>query len=140
MAPTGVTPPLRRIMPQLIMRSIRWRWLLTVVLRLVIAMGFALPIASKLGSRERWAQQFVRWGYPAWGADATTGLELAGLIALWIPALAKPGMAMLMVMLVGAAGTWLVHGPVFEAVVPGTLLALVMGLAWLESGVEPPPR
>jgi hypothetical protein len=120
------------------MRNIRWRPLLIVALRLVIALGFAAPIASKLAARERWAHQFVLWGYPAWGADATTGLEIAGLIALWIPTLAKAAIAILTVILIGAACTWLIHGPGILAVVPGTVLAFVAGLAWLEVTVRLP--
>jgi hypothetical protein len=105
---------------------------LTVALQLIIALGFAAPIASKLVARERWAHQFVLWGYPAWGADVTTGLEIAGLIALWIPSIAKPAMAILAVILVGAACTWLIHGPAINAAVAGTLLAFVVCLAWLD--------
>lgn len=122
------------------MQSIRWRPLLTVVLRLIIVLVFAAAILSKFASRARWAHQFVLWGYPAWGVDATSGLEIAGLIALWIPALARFAIAALMLVLVGAVFTWLRNGPGITAVVPGALFALLVCLAWLESLERRAPR
>jgi hypothetical protein len=118
------------------MKSVRWRWVLTLTLRLLVTLGFAVALLSKLGQRTRWAHQFVLWGYPSWGADATSAIEIAGLIALWIAALSRWATAILMVILVGAAGTWLIHGPRFEAIVPGTLLVLLMCLAWLEPAAK----
>jgi hypothetical protein len=122
------------------MRSIRWGPVLTVALRLATTLGFVAPILSKLAARERWAHQFVLWGYPAWGADATTGLEIAGLIALWIPALAMPAITVLIVILAGATYTWLIHGPAIIAVVPGSLLVFLVGLAGFELRRKRQPR
>jgi|SRR5579864_1305837 len=118
------------------MPSLRWRWLLTLTLRLLITLGFAVAIVSKVSQRTQWADHFVRWGYPAWGADATSVIEIVGVIALWVPALAKAGTAILMVVLIGAAGTWLIHGPRLAAIVPGTLLVMLACLAWFESAVK----
>jgi putative oxidoreductase len=127
----------RRYHLDVIMSRIRWRLVLTLALRLVIALGFAVALVSKLGQRARWAHQFVVWGYPAWGADATSVIEIAGVIALWIPRLARTAMAILMAILFGAVCTWLIHGPGVEAMVPGTILVLLLCLAWLESTVKP---
>jgi uncharacterized membrane protein YphA (DoxX/SURF4 family) len=114
------------------MTNVRWRWLLTLTLRLLITLGFAVALVSKVGQRVRWAHQFVLWGYPAWGADATSVVEIVGLIALWIPVLARAVTAILMVILVGAVCTWLIHGPRLAAIIPGTLFVMLACLAWLE--------
>jgi uncharacterized membrane protein YphA (DoxX/SURF4 family) len=118
------------------MTSVRWRSLLTLTLRLLITLGFAVALVSKVGQRAQWAHQFVRWGYPAWGADATSVVEIVGVIALWIPVLARVVTAALMVILVGAVCTWLMHGPSLAAIIPGTLLVMLAGLAWLEPTVK----
>jgi putative oxidoreductase len=116
------------------MKSIPWRPVSMVVLRLILALGFGSAVLSKLGGqREFWAHQFVRWGYPGWGAVATSVVEIVGLVALWIPALAMTAVAVLTIVLVGAACTWLIHGPSVVAVFPGTLLVLVACLGWLEA-------
>jgi uncharacterized membrane protein YphA (DoxX/SURF4 family) len=87
------------------MSSVRWRRVLAVAFRLIITLLFVPPVASKLLEPAKWAQHFVLWGYPAWGAMATTVVEIAGLIALWIPRFARVAIAVLAVVLVGAAYT-----------------------------------
>jgi hypothetical protein len=105
---------------------------LVVVLRLIITLLFAPPVLSKLLQQGRWAHQFVLWGYPAWGALATSVVEILGLIALWIPGLVRVAIGVLAVVLVGAASTWLIHGPRTVAAFPGIILLFIGGLAWLE--------
>jgi hypothetical protein len=51
---------------------------------------------------------------------------------LWIPALAGFASVVLMILLAGAAGTWLINGPMAVAAYPATLLVLVAFLAWLQ--------
>lgn len=114
------------------MISGRWRSVLVVVLRLIITVLFAPPVLSKLLEHGKWAHQFVRWGYPAWGALATSAVEILGLVALWIPSLVRVGIGGLAVVLVGAACTWLIHGPSTVAAYPGIILMFIGCLAWLE--------
>jgi uncharacterized membrane protein YphA (DoxX/SURF4 family) len=113
------------------MSGSRWRSVLIVALRLVITLLFVPAILVKLRNPGAWAQQFAAWGYPAWGAVAISTIEIVGLAALWIPPLATPAGAALMVTTAGAAGTWLMHGPTSTAAYPGTILVLVAWLAWL---------
>jgi uncharacterized membrane protein YphA (DoxX/SURF4 family) len=122
------------------MSSVRWRPVLVVILRLTIALLFVPPVLSKLQEPGKWAHQFVVWGYPAWGAVATTVVEILGLIALWIPRLVSVAIAVLIVVLLGAASTWLIHGPRNTAAYPGIILMFLAGLAWLEAMVRRPSR
>ena len=102
-----------------------------VALRLVITLLFVPAIFDKLTSDE-YAQLFTTWGYPSWSPPVISWIEIIGLGALWIPALAGFASVVLMVFLVGAAGTWLIYGPKATAAYPGTILVLVASLAWLE--------
>jgi hypothetical protein len=122
------------------MSSVRWRLVFGVALRLTVTLFFVPPVLSKLLEPGKWAHQFVLWGYPAWGAVATTVVEILGLIALWIPSFARVAIAVLAVILLGAAGTWLLHGPRSTAAFPGIILTVLGGLAWLEATAKRPAR
>jgi uncharacterized membrane protein YphA (DoxX/SURF4 family) len=113
------------------MSRITWRPALIVGLRLVSTFLFAPAILAKLRHPDEWARLFATWGYPAWGAMAVSCAEIGGLAALWIPRLAGVASVVLMITLAGATGTWLVHGPRETAAYPGTILVLVVSLAWL---------
>ena len=115
------------------MSGFRWRPALRVGLRLVVTLLFVPPVLSKVLEPGKWAHQFVVWGYPAWGAVTTTVVEVLGLIALWIPSLFRVALAVLAVVLLGAAYTWLIHGPRSTAAFPGIILTFLAGLAWLEA-------
>jgi uncharacterized protein (TIGR03382 family) len=109
-----------------------YRSVLIVALRLAITVLFVPAILVKLRNPGAWAHQFTAWGYPAWGALAVSTVEIVGLAALWIPALAPSASAALMVTTAGATATWLIHGPRSTAAYPGTILVLVAALAWLQ--------
>jgi hypothetical protein len=64
------------------------------------------------------------------GPPVISTIEIIGLTALWIPALATSASVTLMITTAGAAGTWLIHGPRSTAAYPGTILVLVASLAW----------
>src|SRR5258708_283439 len=91
------------------MRS-RWRSALIVALRLVITLFFVPAILVKLRTPGAWAHLFTTWGYPSWGPLVISTIEIIGLAALWIPALAPSASAALMLTTAGATGTWLIHG------------------------------
>ena len=126
----------------------QWRSALIVALRLVITSLFVPAILVKLRNPGAWAHLFTTWGYPPWGPLVISTIEIIGLAALWIPALATSASAALMITTAGATGTWLIHGPRSTAAYPGTILMLVAALAWLQqttvrrdSHTEPPePR
>jgi uncharacterized membrane protein YphA (DoxX/SURF4 family) len=110
----------------------QWRSVLIVALRLIITLLFVPAILVKLRNPSAWAHLFTTWGYPPWGPQVISTIEIIGLAALWIPALARLACAALMVTTAGAAGTWLIHGPRSTAAYPGMILVLVASLAWLQ--------
>jgi uncharacterized membrane protein YphA (DoxX/SURF4 family) len=110
----------------------QWRWILIVALRLVITLLFVPAILVKLRSPGAWAHLFTTWGYPPWGPLVISIIEIIGLAALWIPALATWASAVLMITTAGATGTWLIHGPRSTAAYPGMILVLVALLVWFE--------
>ena len=114
------------------MRRNQWRSALIVALRLVITLLFVPAILVKLRNPGAWAHVFTTWGYPSWGPLVISTIELLGLTALWIPALATSAIVALMITTAGATGTWLIHGPRSTAAYPGTILVLVASLAWLQ--------
>lgn len=114
------------------MSRIQWCSVLTVALRLVITLLFVPAILVKLRNPGAWAHLFTTWGYPPWGPLVISTIEIIGLAALWIPAVATWASAALMITTAGAAGTWLIHGPRLTAAYPGTILVLLGVLTWLQ--------
>lgn len=114
------------------MRRISVRRVLIIGLRTVITLLFVPAMVAKLGQPAAWGRLFVTWGYPAWGAAAVSLVEIAGLIALWIPAVVPVALVALMCTLSGATATWLIHGHRLAATYPGTILVLVLILAGVE--------
>jgi uncharacterized membrane protein YphA (DoxX/SURF4 family) len=112
----------------------QWRSVLIVALRLVITLLFVPAILVKIRNPGAWAHLFTTWGYPPWGPLVISAIEIIGLAALWIPALATSARAALMITTAGATGTWLIHGPRSTAAYPGTILVLVASLTWLQQG------
>ena len=110
----------------------QWRSALIAALRLVITLLFVPAILVKLRNPGAWAHLFTTWGYPSWGPLVISTIEIIGLAALWIPALATSASVALMVTTAGATGTWLIHGPRSTAAYPGTILVLLASLAWLQ--------
>ena len=110
----------------------QWRSALIGALRLVITLFFVPAILVKLRNPGAWAHLFTTWGYPSWGPLVISTIEIIGLAALWIPALATSAIAALMITTAGATGTWLIHGPRSTAAYPGTILVLLAALSWLQ--------
>jgi len=115
------------------MKSGGWRLAATIVLRVVVTLLFVPAILAKLRHPAEWGQLFATWGYPAWGPLVVSGAEILALLALWIPRLAAPAIGVLMLTLIGATATWLVHGPQSTAAYPGAILVLVLLLAWTDA-------
>ena len=114
------------------MSGVQWRTVLIVALRLVVTLLFIPAILGKLMNPVASARMFTRWGYPPWGALVISIIEIIGLVALWIPAVATWASAVLMITTAGATGTWMIHGPRITAAYPGAILVLVGVLAWLQ--------
>ena len=113
--------------------SSKWRTALIVALRLAITLLYVPAILVKLRHPGEWGHVFTTWGYPAWGPVAVSVVEIIGLITLWISTLAMATMTALAIILIGATGTWLIHGPRATPAYPATILALIALLAVLET-------
>lgn len=99
-------------------------WTLQVLLGVLLAVGFGLP---KLYGEPFQVQLFTDLGFGQWLRYAVGVLEVAGGIGLLVPRLAGLAAAGLAVVLVGATLTWIIPlGPPVMAVLPGTLLALML--------------
>jgi len=102
-------------------------WLPTVVLGLL----FIMQGVMKLQPGSPWIGMFERFGYPAGSRLLIGAAELAGGIALFVPAVAGLGALVLAVVMLGAAATHLVMG---ETINTGftLVLAITLGaLAWV---------
>ena len=102
-------------------------WLPTVVLGLL----FIMQGVMKLQPGSPWIGMFERFGYPAGSRLVIGAAELAGGIALFVPAVAGLGALLLAVVMLGAAATHLIMGETLNA---GFTLVLAMtlgALAWV---------
>ena len=78
------------------------------------------------GRSEMWAGRFEGWGYPDGFSYLIGGLEVLGGVALLVPLAAGIGAAGLIVIMVGAFFTHVLHGePFWGPLVFGLLLSVV---------------
>ena len=98
-------------------------WVLQVLLCLLFTLigyeKFVNPI---------WARRFQAWGYPDHFYQLIGALEVLGALSLLVPRLAGYGAAGLMVIMVGAGATHLVHGEK-QWVSPAVFLVLLSIIA-----------
>lgn len=79
------------------------------VLRLLLAVLFAIQGIIKLNGSPGWISRFHGWGYPDHFYLVVGVAELLGAIGLLIPRLANFGALVLVVVMIGAAATHAVH-------------------------------
>lgn len=97
------------------------------------ALGMALAGSAKFTGAGWWTRMFVEWGYPAAMSPTVGGLELAGALLILWPGLAAYAALLLGVIMVGAAGTLLLHpgsmsisGPIIHLI----LLTVIFRARW----------
>ena len=97
------------------------------ILQILFAFLFVANGWGKLfGLSEMWAGRFEGWGYPGGFSYVIGGLEILFGLALLVPKAAGIGAAGLIVIMVGAFGTHVLHGESFWGpVVFGLLLTIV---------------
>ena len=93
------------------------------VLQTLLALLFAVQGVVKLTGSPNWIARFNRWGYPPKFYLVVGAAELAGAMLLLIPRLTKFGVGLLSVVMIGAAGTHLLHR---EPQVVTTLILLAL--------------
>jgi putative oxidoreductase len=101
----------------------RFKFVVCWTLQILLAFLFAVQGVVKLMGSPSWIARFNRWGYPH-DFYLVVGLaELAGAALLLIPKLSKFGAVLLSVIMIGAAGTHLLH---HEPQVATTLILLAL--------------
>ena len=98
------------------------------VLQLLLAALFAIQGIMKLSGSPAWISRFRAWGYPDRFYLVVGLAELLGAVLLLIPRLARIGAVMLLVVMVGATATHLIHREpqILTTMVLATLLAIVL--------------
>ena len=101
------------------------------VLRFLLAALFAIQGIVKLTGSPAWISRFRGWGYPDHFYLAVGLAELLGAIVLLIPRVSKFAAALLMVVMVGATVTHLIHHEpqVITTLVLATLLTIILYLS-----------
>jgi putative oxidoreductase len=98
---------------------------------IVLALAFVFAGVTKLAgpSELRWAARFTQWGYPE-GASTVVGvLEILGGLGVLIPGWRRPAALLLVAVMIGAAGTHLLHAELPRLVPPLVLGGLAL-LVW----------
>jgi len=109
------------------------------ILRLLLAALFAIQGIIKLNGSPAWISRFSGWGYPDHFYLAVGVAELLGAIGLLIPRLASPGALVLIVVMMGATATHLVHREP-QVVTTLVLLALLVTALVMHTGRPRKPQ
>jgi putative oxidoreductase len=97
---------------------------------LVIGLLFVLVGLSKMvgPSGINWAVRLSRWGYPAASRYVIGGIEILAGLGLLVPPLRRSAAITLIVVMVGASVTHLIHGEFVRLLSPLILGGLSYGL------------
>ena len=91
-------------------------------LRFLVGVAFLSAGTGKLFDPTAAAEGFARFGLPAWLVIPIGAAEVLGGVGLWVNRSTRPAAVTLTLVMVGAAGSHLLHDP-FSAAIP----ALVLG-------------
>lgn len=95
------------------------------LLQILLAAQFLLAALPKLTNHPGMVERFRQWGYPDKFYLLVGTVELLGAIGLLIPRVAAYGASALMVIMVGASLTHLLHEEAPRILFTGTLLLLL---------------
>lgn len=100
------------------------------VCSLLVAAVFVYVGASKLGgaSSVGWAERFARWGYPANAHYLVGLLQIVGGIGVLVPKWRRAAAALLIVLMIGAFFTHIIHSEFSRVIPPLVLGALALVL------------
>ena len=101
-------------------------WVASVAVALLL-LAAGLP---KVLGQGGWGARFANWGYPSGFVGLIGAVEVAGAVMLLVPKVAVLGAAILGVVMLGAAGTHLVHGETPRIAMPALLCVLLALIAW----------
>jgi len=113
-----------------------WKLIGTRTLQVVIGLMLVLVGTGKFRGHF-WADRFAQWGYPDGFYMVVGVLEAAAGIAIWIPKLAMYGALLMMIIMVAALLTGVIHGqaafigaPIFYFAACGAIALLRRGDRW----------
>jgi putative oxidoreductase len=99
--------------------------------RLAIALVFVTVGFSKFRD-PMWVRLFGRIGFGQWFRYLTGVTQVAGGALTLVPTTSIVGIAMLACTMLGAVIVWIAFGQALAAIVPGTLLAILLVVGWAE--------
>ncbi len=101
------------------------------VIQILLAAGFVMAAAGKLTGNQQMVENFRNWGYPEKFYLLIGALELLGAIGLLIARTAWLAASGLIVIMLGAIATHLLHGEIPQSVFPLTFLLLLAVVLFL---------
>jgi putative oxidoreductase len=107
--------------------------LLTWLPRIALAIVFVFAGALKFSDQSLYVGIFDQIGVGDWFRYLTGVIELGGGLMLLVPRAAAVGFILNGCAMAGAVAFWVLNGNPGAAMVPGVLLALVVGFGWAEA-------
>jgi putative oxidoreductase len=104
------------------------------VLSALLTLSFLLAGGGKLAAVEDNVATFAHFGYPLWFMYVTGAIEVLCAAGLWIPRLRGLSALGLVVTMLGAVATHLIHDGVSAAIPAIVMLALSGAVTWLRRG------
>jgi putative oxidoreductase len=106
-----------------------------------LALLFLFAGGTKLAGVQSHVEQFAHWGYPGWFMYVVGTVEVAGALALLIPATRFWGGLLLACDMAGAVGTHLVARETMRTLLPAMFFVSSASIAWItrqaaNAGVE----
>jgi putative oxidoreductase len=93
--------------------------------RLAIAVAFAMIGVSKFRD-PMWVRLFARIGFGQWFRHLTGAMQITGALLTLVPRASVIGIAVLAATMLGAVITWIAFGQAFAAIIPGTILVVLL--------------
>ncbi|PBQ13278.1 DoxX family protein [Pseudomonas syringae] len=100
------------------------------VLAFLLAAFFLIGAIGNIFVPPEIAADYARWGYPSWFHYVTGSFELSAAILIAIKSMRFWGAVLGSAVMVGAAGTVLLHGEFTHAVAPLVVLAISLVVGW----------
>jgi|SRR5215813_5443453 len=113
------------------MNQSRVKGAISWVVQILLAIFFLLAASGKLISRPQWIEMFRNWGFPEKFYLIVGGLEVLGAVGLLIPWLTGYAAVGLIVLMIGAAATHLIHGEGLQVLRPLILIVFLALVVYL---------
>ncbi|MCB9087885.1 MAG: DoxX family protein [Calditrichae bacterium] len=108
----------------------------TFALQIIVGLLFLVAGAGKFLAAEFWIAKFSQWRYPNNFYLLIGIIEIISAILLFIPRFSKYAAGILMIVMIGAAITHILHQEVAALFRPGIFLILLSALLFLKSRTQ----